>query len=270
MIRGFFLTARLLGLRVAVLEGLRRFLGVGYWIGGVRVESDELFRLIRGLVLKGFRVGFLEGEVVVETSFGLFKVGGGDVGLLHVLLEDYDALYGCIDYGGKLVVDVGAYIGDTALFFLKRGARRVYAFEPVPLHFKYLLEHLRLNNAGGKVVPVPEGVWHRSGLLELPHDLSCTGLDYGERDVVISVRHIDDALGEVLSAEGCIDVVKMDCEGCEYSLLISEAASRVAQYVIEIHGSPWTIIDLMMKKGYRLDKVIHVDRLVNVVYMSKA
>jgi hypothetical protein len=36
------------------------------------------------------------------------------------------------------VLDIGAYLGDTPLMWLYKGARSVIAVEPVPLHFKYL------------------------------------------------------------------------------------------------------------------------------------
>jgi len=44
-------------------------------------------------------------------------------------LPDYDWL----DVKGKRVLDVGASIGDTAVYFALRGAREVVAFEPT--HF---------------------------------------------------------------------------------------------------------------------------------------
>ncbi len=37
--------------------------------------------------------------------------------------------YGCLDVKGKIVIDVGGYNGDTASFFLKRGAAKVIVFE---------------------------------------------------------------------------------------------------------------------------------------------
>lgn len=40
--------------------------------------------------------------------------------------------YGILDVKGRDVVDVGAYIGDTALYFRLKGAKRIYAFEPYP------------------------------------------------------------------------------------------------------------------------------------------
>ena len=40
--------------------------------------------------------------------------------------------YKWLDVEGKNVVDVGANIGDTAIYFALKGAKHVYAFEPYP------------------------------------------------------------------------------------------------------------------------------------------
>jgi len=42
----------------------------------------------------------------------------------------YETWYWDVDVKDKVVVDVGAYIGDSALFFASRGAKIVYAYEP--------------------------------------------------------------------------------------------------------------------------------------------
>jgi len=47
----------------------------------------------------------------------------------------YEIHYLGSDLSGWLVVDIGAYIGDTALYYARRGALAV-AVEPLPSHFE--------------------------------------------------------------------------------------------------------------------------------------
>jgi hypothetical protein len=42
---------------------------------------------------------------------------------------------------GEVVLDIGAYLGDTPLMWLYKGAKSVIAVEPVPEHFQYLLKN---------------------------------------------------------------------------------------------------------------------------------
>jgi hypothetical protein len=54
------------------------------------------------------------------------------------------------DVAGEVVLDIGAYLGDTTLMWLYRGAKSVIAVEPVPEHFQYL----RKNVAGLPAIPL--------------------------------------------------------------------------------------------------------------------
>lgn len=116
-IRGLVWTVRSLGPLIALKEIARRLFGLEYDVKGVRIRDNETFRTIRDLMASGLKVEFTQKEVVVYTSFGSFKVNKEHVSLLSTLLEDFDTLYGQFDYGGKLVVDIGAFIGDASLYF---------------------------------------------------------------------------------------------------------------------------------------------------------
>ena len=43
--------------------------------------------------------------------------------------------YKILDVSNKDVVDVGAALGDTAIYFALKGAKHVYAFEPYPYSY---------------------------------------------------------------------------------------------------------------------------------------
>ena len=45
-------------------------------------------------------------------------------------------VYDC-DYKDKIVLDVGAFCGETAVFFYLMGAKKVVIYEPVLDHHKY-------------------------------------------------------------------------------------------------------------------------------------
>jgi predicted RNA methylase len=65
-----------------------------------------------------------------------------DYNLLNILLEPLREMYGYIDVNDGVVIDIGAYIGETALYFIHKGARRVYAFEPVEKFYGYLVRNI--------------------------------------------------------------------------------------------------------------------------------
>ena len=63
------------------------------------------------------------------------------------ILEVFDfGSFEGIDVNNRGVVDVGAFVVGSAIYFAFRGARRVIAVEPHPGAFAEMLDNIRLNN----------------------------------------------------------------------------------------------------------------------------
>jgi FkbM family methyltransferase len=119
---------------------------------------------------------------------------------------------------------LGAFNGDSAIYFVTRGANRVIAVEPHPKAYMEMHRNLKLNNLLGRVIPVNVALG-KSDYVELPVDVS---LDYvidkiyeglfNRRSMTVKIRSI--TLGELLNLTGAEpDVLKLDCEGCEYDII---------------------------------------------------
>jgi Predicted methyltransferase len=67
-------------------------------------------------------------------------------------LEDEE--YGYVDVKSKSVVDIGAFVGDTAVYFAIKGAKKVIAIEPHTGAYEELVENIRINGLEGKIVPL--------------------------------------------------------------------------------------------------------------------
>ncbi len=133
------------------------------------------------------------------------------------------------DYGTgspRVVVDVGANIGVSALYFLTRRADSVvHAFEPVPANLATLERNLApfrdrvrvdrraVSPSGGPARFFVERVGRYSGLADYyEHDLE-------HEEVVVDTVALAAALDGVLAAEGRIDLLKVDTEGSEEALV---------------------------------------------------
>jgi len=53
-----------------------------------------------------------------------------------------------LDVKGKVVIDVGAYIGDSAIYFALKGARKVIALESHPGTFAEMLDNIKAKQPG--------------------------------------------------------------------------------------------------------------------------
>ena len=107
------------------------------------------------------------------------------------------------DLTGKVVVDVGAYVGDSALAFARRGAT-VHAFEPSVTFCGFIRRNVEANGFAGKVRLHEVGLSDRVDEVTVRNDQ----LRFVE-GVTYVLEHLPQG----------VDLLKLDCEGAEYHLL---------------------------------------------------
>jgi FkbM family methyltransferase len=87
----------------------------------------------------------------------------------------YDIHFLGFDLSGWLIVDVGAYIGDTPLYYAKLGAL-VVAVEPLPSNYEVMLWNLELNpDLKHRVIPVNAAISGRDGFVEFSYSTPMDG-----------------------------------------------------------------------------------------------
>ncbi len=184
---------------------------VAYLYGVVRVfvngDGDILFIMPDGVKLK-----YIDKFTIAETWL-------------------YDIHFLGFDLSGWLVFDIGAYVGDTALYYAKRGAA-VVAVEPVPANFEAMLKNIELNpEIGHRILPINAAVADADGFVEIYHSGPLDGAAsiFDRKGTVARVRSmklrtlIEEAAKNGINLEAFrVRVLKMDCKGCEWDVVNSE------------------------------------------------
>lgn len=184
-------------------------------------------------------------HIGVRTPVGPIKVSAPTFHDLRTINEvfcrgDYE-----IRSDVEVVVDIGANIGISALFFLTRNeTSRVYCFEPSPINAPRLRDALA--SFGDRAVISENAVSDRDGVFEFNAEPvgRYSGLvipEYG-RDLVNVVQvqtvNISDTLDTVLEVEAFIDVLKIDTEGTEESILRSirpDLLGKIGEMFVEVN-----------------------------------
>jgi len=136
---------------------------------------------------------------------------------------------------GRDVIDIGAYVGDTAIYYYLYGnARHVYAFEPIPYIYKKGLQVIKRNNLMKFISFFNEGVSGEKGVIKVPK--SGTNFDKVEpaestEDKVIKIISLEDFVRKYKIDDA---ILKVDCEGCEYSIF-QKASKEVLQRFVGIY-----------------------------------
>jgi FkbM family methyltransferase len=155
---------------------------------------------------------------------------------------------------GKTVLDIGGHIGAFSYAALKRGADRCYVFEPFKESYRLLLENLV--EFGGRVIPCNAAVWSRTTVMAQNFEpVNKGGM------AVFGTTYPCFAIGinEIVEAIGKVDLLKIDCEGSEFSILGScKMYSRITEIVGEYHEHgiwDYSVLALMLKnEGFQVTR----------------
>lgn len=150
-----------------------------------------------------------------------------------------------------LLVDIGAHIGAVCIAFLvDNPTARAVAVEPLPENVEVLERNAAL-----------AGVYDRLTILR--GALGTAVIHYGfddhryigniggsTRNEAIQTAMV--SLSDVVAEHGLIDVLKLDCEGCEWSVLADPAIAGVNRIVGEWHAAPVARLRRALTKTHRL------------------
>ena len=136
------------------------------------------------------------------------------------------------------VIDLGANLGYSCLFWCWTYPRAtVIAFEPHPLHCELLESNLKRNQYQDRVKLIRAGAAPVAGTAVLSDDgVGSSIARQSPSQSSIRVEMVD-VFGAI--DPGPIDILKMDIEGAEYSIMqdprFDELASRIRYFIMEWH-----------------------------------
>ena len=150
-------------------------------------------------------------------------------------LGDYDFLK---PIEGNTVIDVGANIGDSSVWFAIMGASAVIGLEPYRWSYNMAMKNIEINNLSGRVVILNAG-YGPTGEIELEDTITNIGTELKEhkggiKTPLFTLKNILNRNKSIINGNL---LLKMDCEGCEYNLLNEnpDTLKMFKKIIIEYH-----------------------------------
>jgi len=205
------------------------------------------------LYVNGGRYGEYHGAWVYDKSCNCYVRNNVRFGQIHWLIHQ---VFDCGEYEslgieGRVVVDVGAYVGDSAIYFALKGAKRVIAIEPHPSAFFEMLDNIKLNNMESVIIPV------NAGLASKPGKVCVENVDTSNCPNAVPAVTLSELIGR-FGVDPNDAVIKMDCEGCEFDVILNdyEHVRLFREFIFEYHlnvAGTFTLNDLlkMLNKDYK-------------------
>lgn len=142
------------------------------------------------------------------------------------------------DIIGKQVVDIGAAVGDTAIYFILRGAKEVIAYEPHQSSYELAVKNIEVNNFSDKCKVINAAIGKEAGSIIIDsksYKMFGSSFEDHNKGEVIPVKTLHNIVQEHQINDA---LLKIDCEGFEYDIILSapnEILSRFNFILIEYH-----------------------------------
>lgn len=271
------------------LKNIREFLFVLYnhyfslKIIGIRIPKRNLKLVLAYLRLKKYKSQFsiLSNEIIFKIGEYTLTSSVYDESVLmsfeeNIINDEYHL--DSIDVNNKIIIDIGANIGDTALNFINRGAKRIYSVEPIPQTYKYLLKNISNNSLEDRIIPFNVGIGNKNEKLIIPIRENASGgnsATFIERNrqnkqysKEVEVRIITlDELSRQISTK--VDIIKIDCEGCEYSIIKNDYLIEYFNpeiIIIEYHKGEYNIQEWLKSNNYEVEKIISKSNNTGLIF----
>jgi FkbM family methyltransferase len=162
--------------------------------------------------------------------------------------------YGFLDVEGKIVLDIGAWVGDSSIYFASRGAKRVIAYEPFPIPFSCMERNIGINKMEKAIKPINAGVGAKDGTAKIDG----TGIKMTN---TIDGRGNDEV--RILSLKTMIEndnlnnaILKLDCEGAEYDAILkssNKTLSNFSEMAIEYDYGCESLVKKLKSAGFETE-----------------
>jgi len=164
-------------------------------------------------------------------------------------------LYSNLSVKNKTVIDVGGGVGDSALLYRTLGAKKVIMIEPQLVFFESAKQNIELNKELQNIEIHNLVLSSTIGIYMIDHKQSGSLgeiKESKENGIPIPKITIDKFLSNYHEQNF---VLKMDCESCEYDVLLSipEDTLRKFEHIfIEFHNGCLNISQRLEKSGFKI------------------
>jgi FkbM family methyltransferase len=175
--------------------------------------------------------------------------------LNNVFREEYGQLSDSLT--PYVIVDAGAYIGDTSAYFLSRFEQaKVIALEPNADNFALAVQNLA--NYGARVQLLNVALCGADGFVRISGASTGSGVsDVGDEVKAVSMATLLRDFGIA-----SVDILKMDIEGSEADVLSDSAdwLAKVKFLLLETHGGhiEAAVLPVLKRRGFTTQRIRNV------------
>ena len=164
----------------------------------------------------------------------------------------FDNEYESLRVKDRIVLDIGANVGDTSILFSRLGAKRVIALEPQLEFFSRGKKNVSVNNLEKKIEIINAGLDDSRGFFRIDVKKDSKHFSFKNSDKGVEIPKM--TLDEIMPDEPNL-VLKLDCESCEYKIILNTPKEHLQKFemiLIEFHDGNKNLIKKLTGLGFKV------------------
>lgn len=235
----------------------------------VKIRGGDTLRVPTGLIYfikeliknngrkKGYQFDPIQGIITFPFMDRKMKMKFYENGVSNGEFASFSGDYNFLKpIRGNTIIDIGANIADSSVWFAVNGASKVIALEPYRYSYKMAIKNIEINDLKNNIILLNVGYGpNREIEVEDTKTNVGTVLKEFKGGIKISLQTLETILtcyGEHVSGNL---LLKMDCEGCEYNILDEEenTLTRFSKILIEYHNGYESIAEKLKSCGFKVE-----------------
>tara|TARA_Y100000996_G_scaffold415563_1_gene411188 strand:+ start:4545 stop:5468 length:924 start_codon:yes stop_codon:yes gene_type:complete len=209
-------------------------------------EASLLLSRCRGITFDEEQISIFNEEYNEKIILNKWK---DSVSVKEIFFENE---YNTLEVKNKIVLDVGANVGDSSILFSRLGAKKIIALEPQVEFFNRCKKNIEINNLEQKIELLNAGLDDKKGyfLIDAKEDSKKFSFDSVEQGIKIPKMTLDDIIPDEKNL-----VLKLDCELCEYNVILNssvECLQKFDRILIEFHDGNKNLINKLTNSGFQV------------------
>ena len=163
-----------------------------------------------------------------------------------------DNEYESLGVKDRIVLDIGANVGDTSILFSRLGARKVIALEPQLKFFNTCKKNIEINNLVNEIEVLNSGLDSKKGFFIIDEKQDSKEFSFKDTNEGIKIPKI--TLEDIIPNEKNL-ILKLDCESCEYNVILNtdkKILQKFERILIEFHDGNRNLIDKLTSIGFNI------------------
>jgi FkbM family methyltransferase len=246
-----------------------------FWrdIGSMKLlENSDVYKRVK------IKKSYVESVYKGKTLRFFYEGNAQLIDAISLIGEQFwSEAYKRLEVKGSTVIDIGANVGDSAIYFTMNGAKHTYAFEPYPYAYRKARRNISTNGLGSKITVINAGCGGKDTYMMLDDGLMSNS---GSRlEKVKSGKRVPMFSLDTIAERHCRDdaVLKMDCEGYEYPAILGAKTATLRKFkrmMIEYHDGYRNLEARLRGAGFyvkhdRPNTISHSHHLVGLIFASR-